>query len=376
MFFLTYNDTFSGIYNSQVLDVCRFIKKEFNTEIHLIVFVSIRLYKQEKRKIKKAYPKAYVLPMFPGIRNWSINYFLLWLFTFIKKPERIIARGPFAANLALRLKRNKLISRVVFDARGAYLPEFKEYKMVPNQKFINEVAMLERIAIFECDYKIAVSSALIEFWQKEYAYNEKNNVIIPCTLDQNQVFRLPSESKINEKRESLGFLPDDIIVIFSGSASGWHSFNLMNEFLTKLLNENARVKVLLLTKAEDKFEILKEFKGRVVNKWVKTEDVFELMSIGDYGLLLREKTVTNRVSSPVKFAEYLASGLKVLISENIGDFSDFVAKSNSGLIIKDIKDKVELNKIKYSEKESLNSLAHAKFTKSTYKDAYNTIVTK
>ncbi|MDQ3192350.1 MAG: hypothetical protein M3Q58_12220 [Bacteroidota bacterium] len=376
MFFLTYNDSYSGIYNSQVIDVCRFIKKEYNIEVHLIVFVSLRLYKNEKRKIKAAFPSAHILPMFPGIKNWSMNYFALLILALIKKPGRIIARGPFAANLALRLKRANRVNSVIFDARGAYLPEFTEYNIVQDIKFLKELAMLEKIAIIESDFKIAVSNSLVNYWQKEYGYNKSNHVIIPCTLDQSGIFELPSESLIIENRQRLGFLPDEIIVAFSGSASGWHSFLLMNEFLLNLLKENEKLKVLLLTKAQDEFKILNEFKDRVVTKWVDAKEVFKLLSICDYGLLLREKTITNNVASPVKFAEYLAAGLKVLISENIGDFSDFVSDTKSGVLVTDLKQKIELTKVNYNEKESLNKLAKMKFTKYAYKDAYNTVVSK
>jgi hypothetical protein len=57
------------------------------------------------------------------------------------------------------------------------------------------------------------------------------------------------------------------------------------------------------------------------------------LDIADYGILLREKSITNKVASPVKCAKYLSRGLKVLISPEIGDYSDWVKNNDLGFII-------------------------------------------
>jgi len=44
-------------------------------------------------------------------------------------------------------------------------------------------------------------------------------------------------------------------------------------------------------------------------------------------------TVTNQVASPTKFAEYLAAGMPVIISERIGDFSGMVRHHQLGIVI-------------------------------------------
>jgi glycosyltransferase involved in cell wall biosynthesis len=43
--------------------------------------------------------------------------------------------------------------------------------------------------------------------------------------------------------------------------------------------------------------------------------------------------VANRASSPVKFAEYLASGTPVVMSDGIGDYSELAQRHNLGLVI-------------------------------------------
>ena len=41
----------------------------------------------------------------------------------------------------------------------------------------------------------------------------------------------------------------------------------------------------------------------------------------------------NAVSSPIKFGEYLAAGVPVLISHGVGDTEDIVKKHNVGIVV-------------------------------------------
>ena len=89
------------------------------------------------------------------------------------------------------------------------------------------------------------------------------------------------------------------------------------------------------------------------------------MSVADYGILLREQSVTNLVASPTKFAEYLALGLPVLISENLGDYSEFVQHHNCGSIVKEALQKIQLNKQTPADKQKLVELSRKYFYKNS-----------
>jgi hypothetical protein len=66
--------------------------------------------------------------------------------------------------------------------------------------------------------------------------------------------------------------------------------------------------------------------------WVKPDRVRGTMEVADYGLLVRERSTTNRVAAPTKFAEYLAAGLRVLISPEVGDYSELVQVHDLGIV--------------------------------------------
>ena len=63
------------------------------------------------------------------------------------------------------------------------------------------------------------------------------------------------------------------------------------------------------------------------------EEVPGLLNASDLGLLLLRPSPNIRTASPAKFAEYLNSGLPVLITPDVGDFSELVVKDEVGAIV-------------------------------------------
>jgi hypothetical protein len=118
-------------------------------------------------------------------------------------------------------------------------------------------------------------------------------------------------------RKELGFTDTDIVLVYSGSLAGWQSFDMLYQFVKPILISANQFKLLFLSEEDANIEKLKtEFSNQVVCKKVSVSQVPNYLKLADYGLLIREESVTNKVASPVKFAEYLACGLQVIISNN------------------------------------------------------------
>ena len=94
--------------------------------------------------------------------------------------------------------------------------------------------------------------------------------------------------------------------------------------------------------------------------------------LGDYGLLIREKSVTNKVASPVKYAEYLASGLKVIISDELGDYTQLSREKNWGIIFNEFND--SHLKPGLLEKQKISTEAIHFFSKRNYKEQYQQLL--
>jgi hypothetical protein len=363
--YLTFNDAPSGIYAGQVIDVCRYWKEELRFDVRLIAFISLRGFGANKQKIRKAFPGAIVLPMVPKARNWKLNKFLLKQYIRKIDPAVIVGRGAFATALALNFKQDR---KICFDGRGAYFAELNEYNVVPDEKVKREILTLEKKVVLESDFRLAVSQQLVEYWKEKFAYNGDQHVVIPCTLNSNaQARTLTAQTMICEKH---GFGPNDIIIAYSGSGAGWQSLKMLDDALLPVFERKENLKLLLLVHAvPEDFQLMKLYPERVQKAWLKPEEVMSTISCCDYGWMVREKSDTNRVASPVKFAEYLAAGLRVIISPGLGDYPEFVKQHGAGMVVEENAALV-FDKVPEAEKKRISSLAKQFFTKEVYRDHY------
>ncbi len=363
MIFLTYNDAFSGIYKSQVADVCSFFEKELSIKTKLVAFISIRGFFSQRRLIKDTCPDSTVLPMFPKPQFWKMNIPMLFITCLFSGQNKIWARGPFACNMALSLKGMGLVKRVYFDARGAYHAELNEYDVVQNESVKRSIEGIERRALEKSDAQLAVSAKLVEWWKEHYQFVPKKYSVIPCTLSADFLLSFPDENEIKKLRHDLRFKESDIVLIYSGSSAGWQSFSLVDEFLHPLLAANENIRLVFLSNEKPKdSKTFRDHSNRIITHWVKPAEVRNMLLAADYGLLVRERTVTNKVASPVKFAEYLSCGLQVIISEAIGDLSAFVKEKNCGYAHTSLP---ALQKPGYHQKEKNYKLALENFSKNS-----------
>ncbi|NNM94980.1 MAG: hypothetical protein HKL88_05905 [Bacteroidia bacterium] len=362
MLFITFNDSPYGIYRSQVTDVCLYLQDRLEINTELVAFVSLRNYLKDRREIKNTYPHSTVLPLFPGIGNWRTNGVTLKLFMMFRKRQAAIARGVFATHLALDCKR---IQSVTYDARGAYSAEWKEYMRGESDEIVKEITTLEKEALFKSDFRIAVSEQLVQYWRTGFGYKGTNHAVIPCTLDS----RRKQPQKTEGLRKELGVNDDDILLVFSGSAAAWQSMEHLYSILLQAFSENSALKLLLLTKDKTGSEFLTKFSGRIYKLWVEPEQVPSYLKAADYGLLYRENTVTNRVSSPVKFAQYLDAGLPVIISEHVGDYSTFTLEKKCGMLFSAI-DWKAIRRPAAAEKVRMTRIAAEYFSKDAYMALY------
>ena len=363
MIYLTVADDYSGVYNSQVLDVCVYFRQWLGIPLRLIAFVPLRTYNSTRAKIKKIIPDASVYLMWPSRLGWKGNLSLIKLLQSRLKNEVIICRGVLATNLAYHFKRRGIVKKIVYDARGATSAEWLEYLFTENRKMIRNVEQLEQTAVVSSDFRMSISESLVAYWNDRFSYNSLNHVIIPTTLGSTFLEPLLTGDARNILRKKYGFMPDDIVVTYSGSSAEWQSFSTMDQVVRSLMDENENIKFLLLTNKPGCLETLKhEYPHRVSIMTSKPESMFEKLNMADYGLLVREESVTNKVAAPTKFAEYLAAGCNVLLKGNVGDYNEFILENKCGRILDHSKE-YALQLLTDAERDRNNALAHDYFCK-------------
>ena len=339
-YYITYNDIYSGIYQSQVIDVINHLNKTFNIQIELIAFVPFRLYKNQKKKIKSILPNAKVLPVL-GKTNFISATSFWFSFQSIDTSAVSITRGPLAYVLA-----KKRFKQIVYDARAAVKAEVNEYDVAGgNIKLSNLMIQAEEEAVNSAEFYISVSKKLIEYWKQEYkkAVELSKIALVPCTVNSYSI-------SFNQEQT----FSEVVRLVYSGGIGKWQSFEKIVYLTDNLLSKQHNIEILFLTKENGLLKrLIKKYPRRVKRLWVNPDQVNDVLSKCDYGLLIRDDKITNNVASPVKFAEYLNAGLSVLISPKIGDFSEFVQSNDCGIIVKNeipILEKVDEEKRKYNKK--------------------------
>lgn len=338
MYYITFIDQPTGVYQTQVIDVVNKINSLSGKKMQLVAFFPWQKFKENSKKIKDQLPNAIVLPIIFGTSRWRWTKILMHLYTSKKRSAMI--RGPLATSLGLGYYR-----KIVFDCRAALKAEIEEFGITNNPDLDQEFIDAEKQSVLFADFKIAVSNELVHYWKLNYKYQNTNHLIIPSTLTPTNLSTTPSTS-----------LSSKIKVVYSGGTGGWQSFDLVVELLENLLDRQPDIEVIFLTKeTKEVTSLCSKFPNRCERKWLKHHEVYDVLSACDYGILLRDDQWTNRVASPVKYAEYLNAGLRVLISPHIGDFSNFTVNNNAGLIIKD--EIPNLDKVSKDEKNRLIGLS-------------------
>lgn len=375
IYYLTYNEPYSGIFNSQVVDVVKHLRTEHQQEIRLISFVPIGFkmtyYKELSVKLRKAEPNCIIIPTVPTQYGWKFNWLLLYIVLFFHKRGSVFSREIFASYIALKCKKNRIIDKVCHDARGANLGQMLEYD-VYTKKIKNEIFKIESFVVNNADFHLAVSQNLVRYWKTTFNYKSNNYVVIPCTIPESYIQELINEKEYKIRRIENGFTEHDIILVFSGSNYGWQSFDLIRQFCEVQLLNNINIKIVFLSKPDKVIiDLQQKFSNRVFIKWLEFDQVIKFLSICDYGILLRTSNTTNNVSSPTKFGEYLIAGLSVIVSDNL-EFAYLVKKNNCGILVKnDTIENVNCKRISVLEKERIIDVAHQYFLKTSTINKFN-----
>lgn len=373
--YLTYAEPPSGVYSSQVIDVVGYVNKELNASIQLVAFISLHNFGATKAGLKKQFPGAVVLPMLPKSTWIGCNTFVLWLLCLFLRPRVIIARNVIATTMAFKMRGRCSVEKVCFDGRGALAAEWNEYNVGVDPKWKASIDAWERSAVNDSDYRIAVSNKLTAYWKTRYNYTGLQYVVIPCTLNSGFTALPATAESRTAGRAELGFDADDIVLAYSGSTAGWQSFSLLRNYLGALLGQHIRIKILFLSPEDPNItQLEKEYPGRVKRAWVKHHAVPATLAACDYGILIREDSVTNEVASPTKFAEYLSAGLPVLASAHIGDYSAFIREHNCGTILSSDQQVPTLTPTLPEERNRLIALVQTHFTKSAHKNSYEKLL--
>ena len=336
--YFLYDEGYSGVIESQALDVVRFFNNETGCDSTLVAALPFRSHRQVKQRFEESLGQRIITTIALPQRMQVVLQWLevIRLARKLKKAkvDLLVCINELACSLALRARkmlRKNIELKVCYDGRGALKAEAKEYNVYP--EFLKSLLFeAERNAVLNSDLRIAVSEELVAWWKSEYGYDSDEHIVIPTTISTlNQHFD-PALHR-EEWREKFGFKSNDLVMAFAGGKADWQGLDFWLPHMHAWLRNMPDLKLLLLTPDNPSTEELgREYPDRIVSTYVAHHDVLKALSAAEYGILWRNPSTTNVVASPTKLSEYVQAGLTVIANDGMA-VSRLVLSKKLGICI-------------------------------------------
>ena len=268
---------------------------------------------------------------------------ILWQRYGKRRPVILHCRNEIAACVALHVKRSFPNVRIILDYRGIghaelmYRSErsaFGADKRVAKIHEAQEMFATEQKAAVGADAVLCVSRALVDYIVNNYGVERHKCVVVPCCVD-TAAFARGAQQRL-AMRAQLGF-GDRLVVVYCGSLHPWQLPRQSLRLFRVIQGIVPGAHFLAVTTEPQGMYRAATAEGieaeamTVVS--VSHAEVPQYLAAADIGLLVREQSPVNAVSSPVKFGEYLASGLPVILTERIGDYSELTRRERVGVVL-------------------------------------------
>ena len=274
------------------------------------------------------------------IRN--LIHFSTFIYLYIKasiRSRKIIfqTRTPSAAP-ALAIIRFLPNVKVITEVRGIELEQY-DLKSISSRLKLLSFDVHTWLALHATDMIFCVSNPLKQLLSERYNLKVKKPfAVLGGFADEHDFFF--DISLRNELRKENG-LVNKTVLIYSGMLNKpWQLPEEYFKFFKKLMQKRLDLFLVLLTpniEIAEKLKIQYDINNEsIIIKESKYSNLVAFYNMADFGLLFRKNETVNRVASPTKFSEYALCGLPVIISDNIGDYSDAVKSTGFGYVMEEI----------------------------------------
>lgn len=282
---------------------------------------------------------GYYIPV-PGRNVFSFFLFQLvaaLIFPFICvrfRPNVILIRGGMGIGFVVHMIARLCRVKVVLEVNGIPWSELIAHGFSKWQAKINKLFM-----VVECrsaNRIISVTSSIKEEVVRVSGISPEKVTVIHNGADPNEFDRNNRASK----RLEMSIQPDKLVVGFIGDFSPWHG---SKEIIESTLYISPEIKEKIIYLMVGHGEGWHEAKQIVIDKGL--EDIVRLpgrasraqvadyLSVFDIGMLINSGWKEAKISgSPLKFWEYLAAGLPVIVSEDVS-LTPIVQSENMGIVL-------------------------------------------
>ncbi len=256
-----------------------------------------------------------------------------------KKKAVIHARSYVPAVIAYIL--NKLFGvKFIFDMRGMMVDEYEEAGILKKEGVISKIGrIMEKKMILSCA-SVIVLTEKIKNVLENFDYMRQNQhpdiTVIPCCVDLARFTPNPQ----GVAPSILAGLRGKFIFTYTGSVGTWYFLAGMLDLFTVAKRKIPGAHFLILSR-EGKDFIRSSVLAKNLNldDFTITEDRHEnipqYISGSKVGVIFYRQVFSRLACSPVKFAEYLACGVPVIINSGVGDTGELVKNNRIGAVVEE-----------------------------------------
>ncbi len=250
-------------------------------------------------------------------------------------------RGEMFFDWPYAVKKKHPEDAIVLDVRGFFpLERFindhhivEVSDMTPPQKdmYTKDLKRLQ-YAVDHSECVATVSEPLRQYLIQQVKAGQ-DTTVIPCCV-KNTV----PDNRRDKIRQLLNIGDRTAILYLGGVHKNQYLEELGIPFIQSALSISNKYAGVFITQNKDKMmQLLTKFsldmdRVRVIS--VPQNEVADYLTGMDIGLLLRAPSKQNNFSQPVKFGEYLAAGVPVVLEEGTGDIATLLNKYGIGCVVK------------------------------------------
>lgn len=252
------------------------------------------------------------------------------VFSIVRKDKIDIvhARGLIPALIAF-IPVKLLSIKFFFDTRGLLAEKYVGGDLLSKDGLLYKLMRWgENMLLEKCDFFTVETNRHAGIIKKSSDHLSDKMEVIPCCVDM---------EKFNYLSYSLYNSQSNFSLVYLGKAGTWYLFDEMLDFFKVVKrympqlsfivytdNDHAHIRSVAIEKkiSEQYFSVIKPDNDKIPA--LLTEASAGIFFINPY---------KRYNSSPVKFGEYLASGLPVIVNEGIGDCDDVIIRERVGVVV-------------------------------------------
>ena len=356
--YLTYGEPiFSQLLQTQAIRLLQLLSRKGAVTIEWVAFISLvdLLFQREKmRRIQAEVSQAGItLTLIPLPILYS-RYFLprAWLLPWLlflgklslsthfwrhEQPDLLHARGYMATLLAVVSRKHRNDFRILFDPRSL----FPEENVTAGNWTVHSIdfALWKRLEVYmlkRVDTVVGVSAGFRQLLRDLLPSTLLSFAVVPCTVDAQNYDQVPVERDNVLKEFGMPF--DSVVMVYAGSIGRWNSPKTIARYFYYAWRADSRCRLLVITNG--RFDHLERelFKYKlpvdtccIVH--VASSQVARYLKVCDVGLQVMEPALDSPTRLGVKFAEYMAAGLPVIVNRYAGAAKDQVEMNGVGVVV-------------------------------------------